>query len=167
MNSRGHVRRSLCPTFKAKNGLNSPDKNSKLSDISDATDAEWENIQSKINVSNSIFNVEEQNYGDEFVDPLYDLENMPNRANLDAQIEAKQKELDRVQQIALDLQDRFVWDLSLAIKKDLFRKHYNDHKKREEIANVGISGIVERNQNDPKNPEEWKEWITEQYPYSH
>lgn len=167
MYSRGHTRQSLCPTFKPKSKFYSPDKNNQLSDLSDASDAEWENLQSKLKVSNSNLIEDVPNdYEDEFVDPLYDIENLPMCANIDAQIDAKQKEIDRIQQIALDLQDRFVWDLSLAIKKELFRKNFKDHKKREEIANVGIAGIVEMNQNDPKSPEEWKEWITKQYPHS-
>lgn len=166
MHSRNHVRRSLFPTFKAKDDFCSSNRN-KLSDISDASDAEWDNLQSKLQVTDNIYDTTNQNFENEFIDPIYNnIENMPVCANMELQIDAKQKELERVQQIALDLQDRFVWDLSLAIKKELFRKNFHDLQKREDIANVGIQGIVDRNQNDPKSPEEWKDWITEQYPHA-
>lgn len=165
MNSRNHVRKSLCPTFKPRNDLYSRDKGNQLSELSDASDAEWENLQSKLHQPN--INVQDDyTFEDQYdpFDPLNNIENLPVCANMELQIEAKQKEIDRVQQIALDLQDRFVWDLSLAIKKELFRKNMKDHHKREVIANCGISEIVGRNQNDPKSPEEWKEWITSQFP---
>ncbi|OHT15344.1 hypothetical protein TRFO_42572 [Tritrichomonas foetus] len=156
----GRARKSLCPTFKKlKTDLDSVDMSSVVSDLSNQSDLEWEQLQSKIHATNDIMEIANSAL-EKGIDVLGNDENLPIYSNMNLQVEAKQREADRVRKIALEMQDRFVWDLSLAIKKDLVFQNRKDSAKEAGIAIVGIRDIVHNMQDDPCCPDEWKEYIT-------
>ena len=156
--ARRRERKSFCPVFERLHpqfAEPSPEFRGQASNTE--SDIELENISSNISQPKMI-----SESGDETVFEN-DKENMPIYANINDEIDAKETDVEQTKQIALDLQDRFVWDLCLAIKQDLCQKHKHSKAAEEAIAKLGIRDLVAKFQNDPVDPVEWKDWIMEQY----
>ena len=155
------VRKSLCPNLKKmESDLESVDLG-KGTTTSDQSDAEWEQLQSRIHTSNDIMNY--ANSSLERSISFENDENLPIYSNMELQVKAKTKEADRVRKLAIEMQNRFVWDLSLAIKESLVYHKRHIRGAEEKISRVGIDQIVNDLQDNPVSPEEWQEWITQKF----
>jgi hypothetical protein len=82
---------------------------------------------------------------------------------MEDQIEMKEHAVSELKEQALDLQDRFVWDLAVAVKQLLVVKWLRDPGISEGISKVGVMDILTNLQEDPPYPEDWVEWIQDQY----
>jgi hypothetical protein len=119
----------------------------------DQSDDEWERLQAeahKIRLASRA------------CDPplnggTFSSENIPAREALETYVTEKERSASEMTAQALELQARFVWDLSFAIKRMLVSE--NTGSQSELISRIGVQDIVVKLEEDPPYPQNWMEWI--------
>jgi len=102
----------------------------------------------------------DQNCSEESV--LYD-DSLPSVDELQGDIAEKTQQIEDLKQKINDMNQRFVWDLSLAIKRKIFANPTISIENKMHFSNLSISTILDRAEKENPDPHEWKRWIEKQY----
>ena len=160
------MRRSLMPTSSRKLAANisGHEDNSRFTSTTDQSDDEWDRLQRKVEADARMANLADAGLFEDSIEMSeMSEENLCWSDNLPELVKMKEQERDKMHSQAIDMQSRFIWDLSLAVKRLLIAKNRKSTKKEEQIALVDVRQIVQKLEADPPYPSEWEEWINNQY----
>lgn len=90
-----------------------------------------------------------------------DSEEMDEELPDEAMVASKELELEQLRQLNYDLKRRFIWDLSLAMKRKLCCQHDSGTAIFQTIARVPISKIVEEYEQEQPEIDDWLSWIND------
>lgn len=121
-------------------------------------DCEWEMIQKNIDELNE----EMEENAIDFLD-FKTIEDGVLTENIEESLDAKEKEVNTVQKQAEEIALRFIWDLSLALKKLNVQKVGATTSNGIKMANVKIQSIIDQTFIDQPHPDNWETWIKQQY----
>ena len=76
-------------------------------------------------------------------------------------VEEKEKEVEEYRNEIKDLKQRFIWDLSLAIKRKLCAEKGMTSEESIRIASVPITSIISSLDQEDPLPKTWINWITQ------
>ena len=140
--------------FKIKRRKSSGSRLSFGTAISDSTvDEEWEELNKKLKVCG--------NFSDEPED--LSIDQSDHAEILKQEITEKQNECKRLEQGFEELRQRFMWDLSLAMKQCLVEELGPESENGVVLSTVRIHDIMDRSVIDDPQPLEWNSWIEDQY----
>jgi hypothetical protein len=155
-------RRSLTPSHKRKLSVRFQtfDNHSvSLLSSTDQSDEEWESLQAQTRLFTLTNHELNSSVDDSSPIPL----DVPSREVLETFISEKQRSASEMTTQALDLQARFVWDLSFAIKQMLVSENSSSPAQAETISRIGVQDIVAKLQEDPPYPQDWIDWIRHEF----
>jgi hypothetical protein len=161
------LRRSLAAPTKPRLSVhfNAPsDRGESDASTAEPSDGEWEELRARAALGSELTSHEDS----ALLQSLYDdpsccIESLPIVDNAQEVIEQKEREIAQLTAQAIDIQARFVWDLSFAIKQMFFAENFRNPKKAEAISRIGVRDIVQRLESDPCYPEDWIPWIQEPF----
>ena len=78
-------------------------------------------------------------------------------------VDQKEKDVAEYRQEINDLKQRFVWDLSLAIKRKLCTEKGMTSAESLRISSIPISSIINSLEEEDPNPKTWISWITQKF----
>ena len=90
-------------------------------------------------------------------------ESSENLASIRESIDVKNEEVEILQEELAEIEDRFVWDLALALKRCLVEEAGPETERGVAISCKSVSSIVEQAIEEGPLPHEWSSWITRQY----
>lgn len=158
------LRKSLLPRTTLKEDLLKSSQESPWDFTSNGEttdDCEWECLQQKI-ANDKIMNEIAQKEIEEYIESDESDEDYVWPTNLDECIAAKEEELNTVQRQTEDIALRFVWDLCFAMKRK-FIAMYGNTQYAANLVNVGIRDVIGKMYDDQPPPDDWKNWIENQF----
>ena len=78
-------------------------------------------------------------------------------------VEEKEKEVEEYRNEIKDMKQRFIWDLSLAIKRKLCTEIGMTSEEAVRIASVPITSIISSLEEEDPKPKTWINWITQKF----
>ena len=164
--SKRNARRSLMPTNSRRLAANisTTSDNPRFASTTDQSDEEWDRLQRKVEADARMADIADAGlFEDSLEQSEMSEENLGWYDNMPELISMKGQERDKLHRQALEMQSRFMWDLSLAVKRMLVAKNAKNPKKEEKVALVDVRGIVNKLETDPPYPTDWEVWIDSQY----
>ena len=128
----------------------------------DSCDSEWQKIQQRLKETKELYNDDKSNNIDFLEFEQYD-ENSSNHANLSQHVQDVEYQVEELKKRLNQMKERFIWDLSLAIKRKSVSKLKIDSKEAISISNISVQSILENSKIDEPSPHEWKRWIEKQF----
>jgi hypothetical protein len=118
----------------------------------DQSDGEWTSLRSRISVEKEVIAL-----ADSRIDAaLLELSDDGSDADeLALAVAEKEAEVARLTDRLLDLEARFVWDLSLAVKMQVVSEHMNQPGLADELSCVDLHELVRKIQLDPFDSGFW------------
>jgi len=126
----------------------------------DQSDGEWDRLQARVAAASLMGAQAEASARAALEDESLDLGDFPFIDDAPSVISMKEAEAEELTEQAVDIQSRFVWDLSFAIKQMLIQENAG---KAEAISRIGVRDIVKRLESDPPHPRDWVPWIREAF----
>ena len=68
-----------------------------------------------------------------------------------------------LQEQIVEAQDRFIWDLSLAIKQYLVQEKGASTMQGIAISQIPIQHVIENFDEEEPEPEQWEQWIKDKF----
>ena len=164
--SKRNARRSLMPTNSRRLAANisTTSDNPRFASTTDQSDEEWDRLQRKVEADARMADIADAGlFEDSLEQSEMSEENLGWHDNMPELISMKGQERDKLHRQALEMQSRFMWDLSLAVKRMLVAKNIKNPKKEEKVAMVDVRGIVNKLETEPPYPTDWEAWIDSQY----
>jgi hypothetical protein len=141
-----------------------PNRHESEESTTDQSDGEWESLQAKVALGSELISHTDSDLLRSLDDdPSCCIESLPMADNTQEVIDEKEREIAQLTAQAIDMQARFVWDLSFAIKQMIVGESLQNPKRAEAISRIGVRDIVRRLESDPPYPEDWIPWILEPF----
>lgn len=134
---------------------------SPLAPIDDASaDREWMELQSKL--------AADQKFAEDTERAIHELglendEPMMSLSEMREVVEAKEAANEEKRNAALAAQERFLWDLSFAMKKCLVEERGPTTMQGVALSQLPIKSILDAAEVEDPQPHEWMKWIEEKF----
>ena len=134
--------------------------NSPIVPVDDSVDREWLELQSQLR--------EDRKFAEDTERAIQDLgiendEQLMNIGDLRDAIAEKEAANEQKRIAALEVQERFLWDLSFAVKKCLVEERGATTMQGVAISQVPVKAILDAAEVEDPQPHEWMTWIEEKF----
>jgi hypothetical protein len=137
----------------------SPLTSGRSSNISQS-DREWMRIQGEIEENKQLAESAEQSvraFANE------NDETFMNATQLREVIQRKGEAIDRARTDALALQEKFLWDLTFAVKRCLVEEKGQTTLEGVALSQVSVQSVVDCAESEDPTPETWSDWIDNKF----
>lgn len=76
---------------------------------------------------------------------------------------SKEQQIEKLAEDAWAIQEKFLWELSLAIKRQIMAEKGLDSKEAIDVSTVSCQKIIDCASIETPHPNEWESWIHEKY----